>query len=467
MVERKDWRNLSTLPVELKVTLGFTEDPQQKEWLIHDGIASVGGVDEIYESLPAIARVSRDGTRYEVGARREDVEGLLALARIIKLQAQDINWVKDFWRDHPKFSFKEEGGWIYVGTNMEPTPIGFETEYRPVMLAYDLAIEAAIGNLTYDEMKADKENGTWIDYVENPTQRTLLFSCLSDEISRGKESNHEIDPERIITSDNLREFPLATYKTAIHFAPGKLVQEGKQKILKDIYVCAHNGKPEVEIRGEDGLNMRLSIPEEVNIRTVDDLRKLKQAQLINDKGEPSSEMDVDIKVEDNAFHVVSSDGKFDLEVRTPACEDCKIPTWKFPWPQEDSAEMDFPLKKFRMHEVSTSLGIYRCNVGEKTYCFDCVSKLEEKYMHEHPFVMRSRAIDVARARLNNIGYTDVEIMEDQVWRTLAPGWEFQTKIVYERDGRRITRYTGAPTLSDEGEFNSNMFSREYVDFRYH
>lgn len=45
-------------------------------------------------------------------------------------------------------------------------------------------------------------------------------------------------------------------------------------------------------------------------------------------------------------------------------------------------------------------------------------------------------------------------------------WEFCTKIEYERDGRKIIRHCGRPTLSDDGEFKPNMHPKEYVDFRY-
>ena len=64
----------------------------------------------------------------------------------------------------------------------------------------------------------------------------------------------------------------------------------------------------------------------------------------------------------------------------------------------------------------------------------------------------------------------VEIWDDQVWRTQLisgqKGWQFFTRIQYERDGRNIIRHGGIPVLTDEGEFRPNMFPREYVTFRY-
>ena len=60
MVERfPDNRNLSTLPVELKLKLGFTEEPSS-DWLINDELVNVEGAEH-YEWLPTRARVLKEG----------------------------------------------------------------------------------------------------------------------------------------------------------------------------------------------------------------------------------------------------------------------------------------------------------------------------------------------------------------------------------------------------------------------
>ena len=185
--ERKELRQgLSTLSIELKVTLGFKEESQQKEWLIHDEIASVGGyVDfELYEWLPTRARVRSDGTRYEVGVRNEDLEGLLALAKIINPQCQGLDHVKNFWKDHPKFSVKEEEGWMYIGTNMDPTPMDFEMEYDPAQDAYDLTLIATIGNMTYEQMKNHERYGDDMKEVEDPEGQKILFSRIPEGLEQ-------------------------------------------------------------------------------------------------------------------------------------------------------------------------------------------------------------------------------------------------------------------------------------------
>lgn len=506
MAERfPDNRNLSTLPVELKVQLGFLDEPNSG-WLISDDLVNVGGV-EYYEWLPARARVFREGTRYEIGARKQDLDGLLALGRILNPEVQDLDIITNFWKGHKKFSVFEDEDWVFIGTDIEPLPIAFEEEFNPVSIAYDLALTAALKNMTYEQLAAHDWHGGFLRSAERSDGgRTLLFSTLAEEmgLSNSPDPETDIDSEKEITVDTLREFPLATYKTSIHYAPTTVIRDGVSKNFKDsLWLIAHNGRDPKIFNGDervdmyihestfnhdtdrwehDGIDLHLQILEGVEVKTVEDMAKLTKAEVssrddLDDQELRKRALDVDVTVEDDVVKVVSKDGSLSVEVRKPTCDECSIPMWKFSWPKEDEfiEERSSPGKKFRMHSVNTSLGIYRCQVRneeghENTYCHDCVQKVEDRYAQDHPFVLRPRAIDVARARLDNLGYKDVEIWEDQVWRTEymqgTKGWEFFTRIQYDRDGRKIIRHTGTPTLSDEGEFTPNMFSREYVTFRY-
>ena len=74
--------SINPLIPELQSKLGFEFDPS-REWLQNDELTQVGGIEH-GEWLPARARVSKDGTRFEVGARIQDLEGLLALNRIVR-----------------------------------------------------------------------------------------------------------------------------------------------------------------------------------------------------------------------------------------------------------------------------------------------------------------------------------------------------------------------------------------------
>lgn len=505
MAERfPDNRNLSTLPVELKVHLGFIDEPNSG-WLISDDLVNVGGVEH-YEWLPARARVSREGTRYEIGARKQDLDGLLALGRILNSDVQNLDTITNFWKGHKKFSVFEDEDWVFIGTDIEPLPIAFEEAFNPVSIAYDLALTAALKNMTYEQLAAHDWHGGFLRSAESSNGgRTLLFSTLSEEMGLTDAHHQEIkvDEEKVIAADTLREFPLATNKTSLSFASTTVVRDGVAKEFDSIWLIAHNGKDPNIFDGDervdmyihestfnhdtdkwehDGIDLHLQIPKGVEVKTVEDMAKLTKAEVSpkDDLGDLELRkriLDVDVAVEDDVVKVVSKDESLSVEVRKPTCDECSIPMWKFPWPKEDEfmEERINPGKRFRMHSISTSLGIYRCQVRnedghENTYCHDCVQKVEDRYAQDHPFVLRPRAIDVARARLDNLGYEDVEIWEDQVWRMESlgggKGWEFFTKLEYNRDGRKIIRHTGISILTDGGEFKPNMFPREYVTFRY-
>ena len=125
-----------------------------------------------------------------------------------------------------------------------------------------------------------------------------------------------------------------------------------------------------------------------------------------------------------------------------------------------------------MHSTGSggSRGNYECHIdtpeGQKLYCFDCVKKVEAAYLEEHPTARRATAIEIAKGKLTEAGYPDVQIWDTQIWRMRPGQWELFTYIDYERDGKSIRRHTGIPTLTDDGEFEPNMKPREYVDFIY-
>src|SRR3989338_6509707 len=145
---------INQLPAELQRQLNFEFDPS-REWLQNDEMTQVGGL-EFGEWLPARARVSKDGTRFEVGARIEDLEGLLELNRLTHETVRDVESIASFWQDNLKFSSKVEEGWLFIGANIEPTMDGLEREYTPVNFAYYVALAAALRGETYEQMLADE-----------------------------------------------------------------------------------------------------------------------------------------------------------------------------------------------------------------------------------------------------------------------------------------------------------------------
>jgi len=482
-VTERERKSQDTLSFALQEKLGFEVD-EAEEWLAHDKFVCVGGISH-YEWLPAKARVSLDGSRYEIGTRKEDLEGLLALAKIIHPEAQNVDRVINFWDDHPRFSAKEEGEWIYIGANIEPTTDGFEREANSIYWAYDLALSAAIEDKIYEQMLEEKRYKSLIRQAENPPKgvRTVFFD--RGFIERVKEASctyEETDSEKIVTVDTLREFPLATYKTSISFAPGILVSNGETRELDGIGVQAYNGNPEVLIYDSDshydekkekwerwGFRLVLPIPGDLQLRTVEDLTSLSFAKLefTDDdfKVVEEKEMEMRITVGDDLVRMMSEDGNFVLEIKKPACDRCKIPVWQFPYSSApyiaSSGESDF-------YSVNSSLGILRFLVDDdgkkKTYCGNCIDAVVDDYVKKNPFVSKPRATEVARRRLDEASYEGVEIWEDQVWHW-GKKWEFLTKIEYERDGRKIMRHCGIPTLTDDGHFELNMHPHEYVAFR--
>ena len=488
--------SINQLPAELQRQLNFEFDPS-REWLQNDELTQVGGIEH-GEWLPARARVSKNGTRFEVGTRVQDLEGLLKLNRIVRQTVQTVDTVINFWQNNPKFGTRVEDEWIYIGADIEPTIEGMETEYDAVNFAYDVALESAISGRSYEKLAQDERwYGDLLKHIQEPGHgRTGLFGRSAEEEARRQSEPEpeegatcEIRPP--ITANNLREFPLDTYKTSLSGIPGTMVTwDGRTKELDGAWIIAHNGQPEVDIIdsksdydrskkewSHDRTNVTLPIPEGVEIKTVDDLAKLHKAQikLSTDDTEESVELDVDVTVEDNSFKMVAQDpnNPFSFEMRTSACTDCELPYWKFRRPTPEEAEEDWnPYKEFGMHSTGSggSRGNYECHIdtpeGQKLYCFDCVKKVETAYLEEHPTARRATAIEIAKGKLTEAGYPDVQIWDTQVWRMRPGQWELFTYIDYERDGKSIRRHTGIPTLTDDGEFEPNMKPREYVDFIY-
>ena len=488
MAERKG-SSVSTLPAELQRQLHFEPD-SFGEWLISDKQVDVGGL-EFGEWLPARARVSKDGTRFEVGARIEDLEGLLELNRLTHETVRDVESIASFWQDNLKFSSKVEEGWLFIGANIEPTMDGLEREYTPVNFAYYVALAAALRGETYEQMLADEARlGGMIENIQkiDRNSSTGLFKRPVPKRKRQKEQAGSVcEPRPLVTADDLRDFPLDSYRTSLHGMPGTLVKDGVTKELKNMWVIAHNGVEDVEIIDShseynretrewihDDTRLQLPIPEGVEIKTVADLAKLKSVRVPGDKGNVSKEMTVRVEVAQNSFRISSEDGTFDLEVRTSACSDCQLPYWKFRWPEPEEIPPFGRSPEFSMHSLHAggARGSYDCWVqteeGSKLYCIDCVKKLEAAYLEEHPNARKSEAIKLVRDKLDLEGYSDVQIREDQVWRSRNDGWEMITYIEYQRDGRTIRRHTGTPVILDTGEFeefSENMQSREYIDFR--
>lgn len=496
-----------SLTAEIQRQFGFTPDATQ-QWLQSDAFGHVGiGGMMFGEDLPTRARLSVDGTAFEIGARIQDLEGLIELNRLTKPKVQSVETVINFWKDNPGVRTSVEDEWLFIGADIEPTIEGMEKDYQRPSFAYDTALESAISGRTYKQLARDRR------WYGGPTGIIKIAEGIRDNGTSGifeRLPRPESEPSEgaycplpvIVTADHLKDYPLETSRTAIHSFPGRIKALGIEAQREDAFtVRANNGGPNVDIsyhhteydnkkKGWDteGVGLHLPIPEGIEIKTVADLVKLTRAEIRPwvTRGEAEiTETDVNITVENDRIIVTNSEDTLHIEIDTLACTDCKIPNWKFPGPKgyEAGASFSAGRPEFTLGGETRSGGVHGYQVfmkegGEKhLYCADCVAKKDAAYIEEHPLVLRRRSIQEARHRLDDAGYADVQIMRGQVWRTPGMGnrnfrvdergWEFSTEINYRRDGKKIKRYTGAAVLTDDGEFiEKGLMPREYVDFRY-
>lgn len=467
------------LTTELQAQFNFAPDSTQR-WLQSDTFdhVSLGGA-EVYEWLPTRTRVLADGTRLEMGTRRVDIEGLLELAKIVHPRVRSIDDVVKFWQGRPNIKVTEDGDWIYMGVNIEPTTEGFESRFSQPEFAFSAALTAAIEGKSYLQMRRSKWHGGVMKHIEalEPGSRAGIFAHPRPDGEIASGASCELPP--IITAANLLEFPLETNRTSIH-APVTIIESGRRTLRDDhAWVIAHNGEETVAFHANRHnwqkrrpeskyIGLSLPIPEGVEVKSFADLAKLTRGVIYhhthdsNQKSVSRQETDVKVDIGKNKVRVVTADGNFKLEVEEPACVSCHTPEWKFRKPTEEEDRYN-PYPEIY---VERSRG-ERC-------CLDCRHKLEQEFADAHPFARRSKALEEGRKRLDELGYPDVEIWEYRVWllgvytrRQKYQVWGLFTRIKYTRDGRDIIRSTGTPILSVDGELTMpEMMSREFVDFRY-
>src|SRR3989344_2552904 len=254
MLEREG-HTLDQLTPELQRQLNFEMDPSG-EWLINDEFRDVGGLN-YGESIPARSRVSKDGTSFEIGARRQDLEGLLELNKLASDSVQDVETIEGFWKEHPRFSSRTEEEWVYIGVNIEPTTEGLERSCTDVSLAYDVAFQSAVSGRSYEELSEDKRwYGHIIKYIqeEKPNQKTVLFgkNDVKEDETVDRDMGSTCEVRAPISAENMREFPLDTSMTSLSGIPGKMTTwDGRERNIKNAWIIAHNGQENVDIIDSD------------------------------------------------------------------------------------------------------------------------------------------------------------------------------------------------------------------------
>src|SRR5579884_3012812 len=91
----------------LQQELDFVPD-ETGEWIINDNIEGVGDYST-HEAIDARVRVSSDGALTEIGARIEDLSGLLELYKIGGGEnVKDTAWMAGFWpADSPVRAYED------------------------------------------------------------------------------------------------------------------------------------------------------------------------------------------------------------------------------------------------------------------------------------------------------------------------------------------------------------------------
>jgi hypothetical protein len=504
------------LTQRLQTELEFVPD-ETGEWLVNDDFTWSNGLNG-NEFLPTRVRVAADGTRLEFGVYKEDLEKNLELAHIAGEDAKDLDFVRNFWPEGHRINTVEEEEVIFFGAAIEPTAEDFESQYQGIHNGLEVPLEAAARGMAYEDTKGESS--------------ILRFSVLGAETVRNDGGSvlfpKKEEPENLSddaeaesgcpdywdrSAENLRTFSIETWETFVSEAATEL------RIGDKIYIGTGLGR--LNSKNRSGIvdisdsgyaldettgkheeigrrwNLALTIPEDVEVKTVENTGQLTQAKLTlhedswgHTGGEPEEhELVVSVTVEDHELTIESEDGEFGVKFFEPACMRCETPIWKFEWPEELETErrqsgarsgLGFGGDIIMAGGSGSGNGVYYYSIGQyeygkrkTTYCHDCFGELQEEFATEYPLARRENALAAVRAKLDEIGYSDVQLEPTQVW----PAWprrhrdgedgdiEIFAFVEYERGARTIRRRAGVPTLTYDGKITPDMPSREYIEFR--
>jgi hypothetical protein len=477
------------------------------EWLMHDEFAQSNGIDG-HEWLPCRTRVSTDGRKLEFGARKEDIERTLMLAKIAGDNAQDIDHIRNFWPNDSRITLAEDDEWLFIGTAIEPTPRGFETDMQGASFGLDVALTAAVKGMTYEEMKshdwfdafvataeAKKPSGGYTSlFAEAPSEDDTPDEDYEDDDSTEEDDQDTENDRWDRQAPNLSAHRIDSYNKSVSYAPTVLRIGDKIVEGNNGWLIAHNGTDDVTIydswyeptedkKGStwNHYTVKLPIPEGVDVTTVSDMTKLTHVEFAiryDGTREPTvTTHKVQVVVDEHAVRMSSADGTFAFEVKEPCCAECQTPIWKFREPtKEEWAKEDDPLTNeiILPRGMSRGGGVYHFTLGEdrsnrNMYCYDDCMRLEEEFAQEFPFARRENALAAVRKRLDEEGYSDVQLMAEQtwpVWPGTGTGLELFAYVEYERNGRKIMRRAGTPRITYDGQIDtSSLPSREYIEFR--
>jgi hypothetical protein len=466
------------------------------------------------EFLPTRVRVSIDGSRLEFGVFKEDLEKNLELARIAGQDAQDLDFVRNFWPEDHRISLAEDDELLYFGAAIEPTTDDLERQFSGIHDGLTVPMEAAARGITYEDTK-NEDNLLRISVRDAEKVQThdhhWLFAekeAEEDEAEDAEDGESGCRDWWDRSAENLRTYSIETWETFVGEAATELRIGDKVYVGVGIghldannrrgYVVIHDSGYAIDetTQKHEELGKRwtlsLPIPVEVDFKTVEDIKAITQATLTMKEegwdlrnGVPEDiELAVSVKVDDHQLTIESEDGQFEVKFFEPACSRCETPIWKFEWPEKSEEDKSSSHASMGMgfggdiimdggRGFSSGVGYY--SVGRYEYgkrktacCEGCFNEIQEEFATEFPLARRENALAAVRAKLDEVGYADVQLDPTQVW----PAWtsqegdiEFFATIEYERNGRKILRRAGTPTLTYDGKIALNMPTREYIEFR--
>jgi hypothetical protein len=486
------------LAQRLKDEFAFVSD-ETGNWLQSDDFTSTDIIPVGREELPTRARLAGGGALVAFGIRKVDIEGAIRLAVVDGDSPATIDHLRTFWGPDTRIKTDEDDTWLFMGAHIEPTVLGFEKEINNIHGALEVAFSGMLKGLTRDDMASDKWYSYFIERAENPAKdggRSVVFKEKDDIDEEGYEDEEESDDEVCHdrwdrSAENLASFRIETYEKSVHNGFTTLKVGDRIGRGKGGWLIAHNGEDTVtfhdsfnELDPETGENIwvlysiDMQIPEGIVIKTVADVAKLSSATLkIHPFAgeETASQYEVKTTVEDHRVVLESVDGNLHFEFGEPQCDDCELPIWKFRWPsKEEWKALEDPTHTDIIKRAGwgSGNGVYSFNVPNEEqaiHCLDCHHNEEERFAEQFPLARRANAVAAVREALDKEGYSDVMVLAEQVW----PAWDSQkdqdlelyTYVEYERDGMKIHRRTGRPTLRYDGALQLNQKSREYIELR--
>lgn len=457
------------------------------EWVYHDDFERIGGSD-LFEWLPARIRVSNDGNIFEMGVRIDDLKKLFELTTLVGKHHGTTDEFIQFWNEanQPKFATYASAEWIYLRQNIQPTVQGLEQEYQGMVHAYDVTLSGIMEGKSFKQLS---QSSPYLHKIHAALHTEGYGVLLFDELGlhnleqvRDQLPMFYEEPLPSIQANVLGEFPLNDPEITLNFAPGTIRIDQSEKQFDNFTIQAYNGEPVVNIFAStrdydlatetwrrDDVSLSFQIPPDESVLTIQDLEKLSvvhftranEAETLVDEIIP-----VQIAVSDHDLFIASVDGTIDVVISMPCCFDCGIPNWQFPQNTPPHSNAAVSIDQFYTRNDSLGIAQYITHFdGEShTFCGDCIDGAIETYIKTHEYADDAIALQRIRAELDDLGYSYIRIIDGALMRTDS-GWNAITSYEYERDGRKIIRFTGLIEITDDGVLELHLQPKSYIDFQ--